>query len=90
MHGLTIALVAIALATIYFYVKYLYSYWQRRGIPYLKPSFPFGNFRNLFLNKWPFCVQLNEVYRSTSEPFVGIFMLLNVMQHSDHRFSVFH
>lgn len=74
--GLAIILVAVACATIYFYLKYLYSHWQRHGIPYLEPSFPFGNYSKFFMRKWPQCAQLAELYRSTSEPFIGIFMLL--------------
>ncbi|GAB0087593.1 Cytochrome P450 [Sergentomyia squamirostris] len=27
----------------YFYVKKKYSYWEERGVPYLKPTFPLGN-----------------------------------------------
>lgn len=50
--GLAIILVAVACATIYFYLKYLYSHWQRHGIPYLEPSFPFGNYSKFFMRKW--------------------------------------
>lgn len=75
MFGLTFTLVTVVLTIIYFYVKYLYSYWQRHGIPYLKPSIPFGNFRKTFMQKLSFGEQLAELYRVTTEPFVGIFML---------------
>ena len=79
MLGLSFTLVAIALATIYFYVKYLYSYWQRLGIPYLKPSFPFDNFGKIITQRIPLGEQLGELYRSTTEPFIGIFMLFRPM-----------
>lgn len=62
---------------IYFYVSYAYSHWQRRGIPYLRPSFPFGNFTLTSLQKCTIGERLAELYRSTTEPFVGIFMLQN-------------
>lgn len=65
----TFTLVTIASAIIYFYLNYLFSYWQRRGIPCLK------TFKNLtFIGS----EQLIE-YRSTSEPFIGIFMLFRPM-----------
>jgi cytochrome P450 family 6 len=38
------ALSAIVLATLYVYFKVTYSYWERRGVPTVKPSVPFGNF----------------------------------------------
>jgi cytochrome P450 family 6 len=28
---------------IYFYIRRVYSYWERQGVPYLTPTFPFGN-----------------------------------------------
>lgn len=61
--------------SIYFYVKYLYSYWQRRGIPYLPPSFPFGNFGKNFRQKLTLCELVDEFYRNTSEPFIGVYGL---------------
>nr|AZR39437.1 cytochrome P450 [Agasicles hygrophila] len=34
----------IAIATIfYFYIKYKYNYWKKRGVGYVEPTFPFGN-----------------------------------------------
>lgn len=33
-------------ASIYFYYRWVYGHWKRRGIPYIEPSFPFGNFEN--------------------------------------------
>lgn len=66
-------LVALFGVSIYFYIKYLYSYWERRGVPYLKPSIPFGNFDKTFKQKLSFGEQLDELYRSTTEPFIDVF-----------------
>lgn len=61
----------------WFYVKYAYSYWKRRGVPYLKPKFPFGAFANGFLQKISIDDQIKEIYDlSTDEPFVGVYSLL--------------
>jgi cytochrome P450 family 6 len=38
------ALSAILLAALYLYFKISYSYWERRGVPTVKPTAPFGNF----------------------------------------------
>lgn len=32
---------------VYAYFQWNYQYWKRRNVPYLKPTFPFGN-RNVF------------------------------------------
>jgi cytochrome P450 family 6 len=43
--GLQIAaLSTIVLAALYVYFKVSYSYWERRGVPTVKPTAPFGNF----------------------------------------------
>lgn len=75
MFAQAFTLVAVALVAIYSYVKFLYLHWHRRGIPYVKPSFPFGNFSKTFLKKSPMFMQFEELYRSTEEPFIGIFVL---------------
>lgn len=43
----SIALIAALLAIAYGWVKWNYSYWERRGVPAMKPTFPFGNFGRL-------------------------------------------
>lgn len=60
-------------AFIYFYIKYLYSYWQRRGVKSLKPSFPFGNFSKGYLHKQSLGQVCEEIYNSTDEPFIGVY-----------------
>lgn len=40
--GIIALLVTLLLAT-RAYIRYVYSYWKRRNIPYLEPKFPFGN-----------------------------------------------
>lgn len=67
------ALIATLFATSYLYVKYAFSYWKRRGVPYLKPSFPFGNFKDIFLQRAPFAGVLKNIYDSTDEPIIGIY-----------------
>lgn len=34
---------AIVFVIITVYVRYTYGYWKRRKIPYMEPTFPFGN-----------------------------------------------
>jgi cytochrome P450 family 6 len=43
------ALVASLFAVVYVYFKIHFTYWKQRKIPYIEPTFPFGNFRDLIL-----------------------------------------
>lgn len=40
--SIIVSLVTLVLATTA-YVRYVYSYWKRKNVPYLEPRFPFGN-----------------------------------------------
>lgn len=71
--SVTIYLVTVFSLALYFYIKHLYSYWDRCGVKYLKPSFPFGNYGKCFRQKVSIGLQLDELYHSTNEPFLGIF-----------------
>lgn len=67
-----IALFIVIGVTIYLYMKYVvYLYWQRRGIKYIEPSFPFGNNGKSFMQKISIAEEMVEIYKSTTEPFVG-------------------
>lgn len=71
-----LSLVALSCAFIYLYVKDVYSYWERRGVKYLQPSFPFGNFKSNFLQKQSFAELHDTLYREApTEPFIGVYGL---------------
>lgn len=42
LYYVCLTVVAVFLG-IYFYFKYSYTYWSRKGVPYLEPKFPLGN-----------------------------------------------
>lgn len=68
-----IAILVIITVSIYAYVKYLYTYWQRKGFKYIEPQFPFGNLRECFLQKTSLGEGFRDLYRKTTEPFIGIY-----------------
>lgn len=70
------SLIAILIATLYFYVKHIYSYWKRRGVPYLKPTIPFGNFGPLVRKVRSIGQNIHDLYYATREPFVGVYLAL--------------
>lgn len=60
---------------IYLYLRHVYSYWSRNGFAYLEPSIPAGNLQKLAKREQSFGENLYELYKQSSEPFVGIYML---------------
>lgn len=70
-------IIATLAATIYAYVANACSYWKRKGIPFIKPKFPFGTFTNTFLQKTSFSDAIRELYNTLDEPIVGIYFAVN-------------
>lgn len=73
------ALLSLLVAIAYIYVKNVYSYWKRKGVPYIESSFPFGNIKRIILQKESFSDGLQKIYENSVEPFVGIYTLLRPM-----------
>lgn len=69
----------IIVISITIYVKNVFSYWKRQSIPYAKPTFPFGNFKKVFTDELPATDMVVQLYNSTTEPIVGVFMTINPM-----------
>lgn len=68
----------IGVATlVYFYAKRTYSYWERKGFKYL-PNFNyvFGHFQSTLTAKEFNGDFITRIYRSTTEPFIGIYSIL--------------
>lgn len=63
--------IVIVLVTYLFYRKF--TYWQRRGIKYLKPSVPFGHFGPIFMQQMSFGQLFDKLYNKTTEPVIGIY-----------------
>jgi cytochrome P450 family 6 len=57
-------------------VNQKYSYWRNLGIPYLKPTFPFGNVAKVYKLQRSFGTGMYDLYKQTTEPFIGFFMIL--------------
>lgn len=61
---------------LYLFFKRTYSYWDRKGFKYVPDiNFIFGNFKRAFLLKESFFETLDTLYKSSNEPFVGIYNL---------------
>lgn len=60
-------------ASILLYVKFKFSYWKRRGVPFLEPAIPFGNFGPTIRRKRAFGQNIHDLYYASSEPVQGIY-----------------
>lgn len=70
-------------------MKRLYSYWRRRGVSQLQPSFPFGDFGKVVRQKLLFNEQIDEWYHSIFPTTIDCSRPRIHSQHFNQRFSVF-
>uniref|UniRef100_A0A182QPV1 Cytochrome P450 n=1 Tax=Anopheles farauti TaxID=69004 RepID=A0A182QPV1_9DIPT len=61
-------------ALVFLGLKYVYSYWDRHGIPNLKPEIPYGNLKTLAQKKESFNVVVNKLYEGSSDRLVGVYL----------------
>jgi hypothetical protein len=54
---------ACPLAVVYIYFKITFSYWKEKKAPCIKPTFPFGNFRDLMLFRKPIDHVFTDFYK---------------------------
>jgi len=74
---LTFSLISVITAIFivsYFYITRNFNFWQKLGIPYVKPTPFFGNLKECALQKTTIGIQLQRIYNEHSDkPYVGIF-----------------
>ncbi|EDW74204.2 uncharacterized protein Dwil_GK21510 [Drosophila willistoni] len=73
-----IALLLITLAIGFWFVRTRLNYWARRGIGYVKPSFPMGNMQGFRTTKHfkDIITPLYELFKDSGAPFAGVFIML--------------
>lgn len=65
-----------AIASLILFLKRIYSYWDRNGYKSAKDvSFLFGHLKQAFLVKESFVENIDNIYRNTDEPFIGIYTI---------------
>ncbi|XP_069672102.1 probable cytochrome P450 6a14 [Periplaneta americana] len=55
------------LTAIYFYFKRSWTYWKKRNVPYVEPTFPFGNFSDIVLQR----KSIGEVFKKLYDQLEG-------------------
>jgi cytochrome P450 family 6 len=68
------SVIAVIFFGLYFYVNRNFKFWQKLGIPYVKPTPFVGNLMDCVLLKKNIGEQLQRIYNEHSDkPYVGIF-----------------
>lgn len=71
-----LGVITALLLVIFAYFKWTYTYWERKNVPYLEPSIPFGNFSNPLNIKESFSDTIRRIYetsRSKGWKFCGVY-----------------
>jgi cytochrome P450 family 6 len=71
---LIIFLIIIIISLLIFLINRQYSYWDRVGIPNIKPKIPFGNLSSLVRKQRSFGMAIYDIYKQTLEPFLVIYL----------------
>ena len=57
-------LLTFILAVVYIYFKWSFTYWKKRNVPYIEPTFPFGNFIDIVLTRKPIGDIFADIYNN--------------------------
>ncbi|KAK4878618.1 hypothetical protein RN001_011124 [Aquatica leii] len=71
-----IAVFTIAVVGFVMYCKWVYKYWERLGVPYLKPTVPFGNVQKVFfvkMSRGQVAAELYKTAKTKGYKHVGVF-----------------
>lgn len=68
-----VIIVVTIIALIIMYVHRRYTYWSRKHIQFVKPTFPYGNFKSSFKQQLTFADDLKNIYNETTGRYVGVF-----------------
>ncbi|XP_036346577.1 probable cytochrome P450 6d5 [Rhagoletis pomonella] len=69
-------LLLIAACTLaFFYIKWNYTYWQRKGFPYYEPKIPFAVLDKVFKREASLGIAVYDVYRTTKDKVLGIYLM---------------
>uniref|UniRef100_A0A182PZ02 Uncharacterized protein n=1 Tax=Anopheles epiroticus TaxID=199890 RepID=A0A182PZ02_9DIPT len=65
---------ALFAAVIFLALRYIYSHWERHGLPHLKPEIPYGNIRTVAEKKESFGIAINNLYHRSSDRLLGLYL----------------
>lgn len=74
------AVLFVAITCLYLWIRHSFGYWQRRGVPYLTPEFPFGSMKDIAFRRQNLGLHMRRLYREMratygpQQPYVGLYM----------------
>ncbi|KAI4488089.1 hypothetical protein M0804_004937 [Polistes exclamans] len=69
-------LIFIIIGTYLYYKIYVFNFWSKRGVPYVKPMFPVGNLLDAILKRKIFGEIFAEIYFKYKKfPYIGTFSM---------------
>lgn len=66
-------LLVFLFGAVYLALKYVFSYWKRKGFPFIEPTLLFGNLGPCTMHKCSLGTNIRDLYEKSSEPIVGIY-----------------
>jgi len=67
-------LFATIAALLYWFIHYVYSYWDRKGVVSAPPKYIFGNLKPVVKREKSFGITIYDLYNSTKEPYLGLYL----------------
>lgn len=72
--GVILCTLLLMVWILYAYTTQKFNYWRDKGVPYNKPSFPFGSTTNMFLGRKHIGNVFNDFYNEFKDaPFFGVY-----------------
>lgn len=72
-------LTSVFIILVYWYVQRIFTYWQRRGVPVISYSIPFGNFGPILRQHKSLGLHLADLYDASKERYIGIYAMITPM-----------
>jgi cytochrome P450 family 6 len=74
MMELVFALILGVAGAFYFFMNRRFSYWSKRGVPFLEPSIPFGNVFDLVRRKSSFGDMFKQFHDKCKGGYIGVYL----------------
>jgi cytochrome P450 family 6 len=72
-----LALGCVLFTSVWYYFRFKYSFWKKKGVKFINPVIPFGNVTDVILLRKALAEVRNELYEKfPQEPYVGIYECL--------------
>lgn len=69
-----IYLLLLLISVIYLSLKYVFSHWKRRGVPYIEPTLLFGNLGPVAMQRISVGALFRKLYEQSSDAVVGMYI----------------